>query len=97
MADHEERMYRVAKTRPTLADIENQLTRLRNDLEQLRSRKGGGNLIAPLQARIRDLEATVEAAKARSRERRRQAEQAVPPEGETVRLTHERFASRRGR
>ncbi|WP_448206170.1 Gas vesicle protein V [Azospirillum sp. sgz302134] len=72
----DEKVYRVPKRKdgPSLADQKGQLVRLKQDLEQFRARQAGAAVVGTLQARIRELEASIsraEAARMMDRQSRR--------------------------
>jgi len=100
----DEKVYRVPKRKegPSLADQKSQLVRLKQDLEQFKARQAGTAVIGTLQARIRDLEASVsraEAARMLDRQSRRPndgddaGEPAAAPAG-GLRATSSRFPPR---
>ncbi len=100
----DEKVYRVPKRRegPSLADQKSQLVRLKQDLEQFKARQAGTAVIGTLQARIRDLEASVsraEAARMLDHQSRRQndggdaGEPTAAPAG-GLRATSSRFPPR---
>lgn len=75
----DEKVYRVPKRKdgPSLAEQKSQLVRLKQDLDQFRARQAGTAVIGSLQARIRDLEASIsraEAARMMDRQSRRPAD-----------------------
>ncbi|HYG87200.1 MAG TPA: Gas vesicle protein V [Azospirillum sp.] len=61
MPSYDEKAYRVAKSKegPSLAEQKSQLARLKQDLEQFKNRQAGATVMASLQERIRELEASV--------------------------------------
>lgn len=95
MSKYEEKAFPVGKTKPTLAGLKSQLSRLKEDLGQFMARKPGGAVVAPLRERIRELEAEIAAA-----EEEKQREKHVDrggddgPEG-SMRPTGGRFPARR--
>lgn len=72
MSKYEERVYRTTNKKPNIAELKNQLMRLRHDLAQFTARKPDGAVVAPLQARIHELEAEI----AEAQEAKRREEQA---------------------
>lgn len=64
MSKYEERAYNVGRTRPNIAAMKNQLSRLRHDLEQFVARKPDGAVVSTLRERIREMEATIAEAEA---------------------------------
>lgn len=102
----DEKVYRVTKRRygPSLQEQKSQLLRLKQDLDQFKSRQAGAAVVGSLQARIRELEASVthaEAARVTDRESRRprggeeDAESgAMPMADGTMRATSSRFPPR---
>ncbi|MDQ2105528.1 Gas vesicle protein V [Azospirillum sp. C340-1] len=102
----DEKVYRVTKRRdgPSLQEQKGQLLRLKQDLEQFRSRQAGAAVVGSLQARIRELESSIsraEAAGMMDREARRShgGEEnadpgAVPVPENSMRATSSRFPPR---
>jgi len=98
MPSHDERAYRVTRSKegPTLAEQKSQLARLKQDLEQFKSRQAGGAILGSLQERIRELEASVaraENARTLDREARRDGS-SEGSGGAEVRSTSSRFPPR---
>ena len=104
MNRYAEKVYRVTRRKdgPTLAEQKGQLVRLKQDLEQFKARQAGAAVVASLQARIRDLEASVSRAEGAGlverQARRHPAEDetgdpASPPAG-GIRATSSRFPPR---
>ena len=58
---YDEKVYRVPRRKdgPSLAEQKSQLVRLKQDLEQFKARQAGAAVVASLQSRIRDLEASI--------------------------------------
>ena len=78
MNRYDEKVYRVPKRKdgPSPADQKSQLVRLKQDLEQFKARQAGAAVVASLQTRIRDLEASIsraEGARMLERQARRPA------------------------
>lgn len=105
MNRYDEKVYRVPKRRdgPSLADQKGQLVRLKQDLEQYRSRQAGTAVIGSLEARIRDLEASVRHAEAAGTDARGGDRRRYPDDDAgdgssqstgTVRATSSRFPPR---
>lgn len=101
MPSYDEKAYRFTKRKdgPSLAEQKSQLARLKQDLEQFKNRQAGASVMASLQERIRELEASVaraDNARALDREARRPSgdrdENAAP--GQEVRSTSSRFPPR---
>nr|WP_301340719.1 Gas vesicle protein V [Azospirillum brasilense] len=102
----DEKVYRVTKRRdgPSLQEQKSQLLRLKQDLEQFKSRQAGAAVVGSLQARIRELESSLsraEAARVTDREARRprgddeDAESGDMPMADgTMRATSSRFPPR---
>ena len=100
----DEKVYRVTKRRdgPSLQEQKGQLLRLKQDLEQFKSRQAGAAVVGSLQARIRDLESSItraEAARMMDRESRRprDGEEDTDPSGasgNSMRATSSRFPPR---
>lgn len=102
----DEKVYRVTKRRdgPSLQEQKSQLLRLKQDLDQFKSRQAGAAVVGSLQARIRELESSIsrgEASRMMDRESRRPHggdEDAAPgdmpvPEN-SMRATSSRFPPR---
>ena len=102
----DEKVYRVTKRRdgPSLQEQKGQLLRLKQDLEQFKSRQAGAAVVGSLQARIRELESSIsraEAARTMDREARRPdgGEEdadpgAIPVQDNSLRATSSRFPPR---
>lgn len=98
MPNYDEKAYRVTRSKegPTLAEQKSQLARLKQDLEQFKSRQAGGAILGSLQERIRDLEGSIaraDNARALDREARQSGEDGGVPRNE-VRATSSRFPPR---
>jgi len=96
MPNYDERAYRVTRSKegPSLAEQKSQLARLKQDLEQFKSRQAAGAILGSLQERIRDLEASVariENARTLDREARQSGEGGG---NSPVRATSSRFPPR---
>ncbi len=79
MSKYEERAYQVGRSKPNIAGLKNQLTRLKHDLDQFVARKPSGSVVVTLKERIRELEATIAEAEA-NRKRESQAASSVAEE-----------------
>jgi len=82
VSKYEERAYNVGRTRPNIAAMKNQLSRLRHDLEQFVARKPDGAVVSTLRERIREMEATIaeaEANKKRESQARMPADEGAAP------------------
>ena len=100
----DEKVYRVTKRRdgPSLQEQKGQLLRLKQDLEQFKSRQAGAAVVGSLQARIRDLESSISRAEAvrmmdRESRRPREGEEDTDPgaaPGNSMRATSSRFPPR---
>ena len=93
MSKYEERAFRVGKTKPGLAEMKSQLSRLKEDLSQFVARKPGGAVVAPLRQRIVALEAEI-AAIEQDRMRQKQAERDVEESANDDRPSGTRIAPR---
>ncbi len=97
MPNYDEKAYRITRSKdgPSLAEQKSQLARLKQDLEQFKSRQAGGAILGSLQERIRDLEASVariENARVLDREARQSGSDGAPRN--EVRSTSSRFPPR---
>ena len=100
MSNYDEKAYRMTRSKdgPSLAEQKSQLARLKQDLEQFKNRQAGAAVMATLQERIRELEASVsraDTARALDREARRAPRDADDrPGAGDVRSTSSRFPPR---
>ncbi|WP_247883329.1 Gas vesicle protein V [Azospirillum brasilense] len=88
---------------PSLPEQKSQLLRLKQDLEQFKSRQAGAAVVGSLQARIRELESSIshaEAARVTDRDSRRPRDEEDAESGDmtmpdgTMRATSSRFPPR---
>ncbi len=105
MTNYDEKAYRIAKSKngPSLAEQKSQLARLKQDLEQFKSRQTGAAVVGSLQERIRELEASIahaDTARALDREAHRSFKDGQKEgdddraHADEVRLTSSRFPPR---
>lgn len=87
MGTHEERIYRIGKIKPSIAVLKTQLAELKRDLAHFGTRTPNGSLIAPLQGRIRAVEAEIAEAEADRDSRAQASRRDVPSAQEGDRLT----------
>ncbi|WP_207457108.1 Gas vesicle protein V [Azospirillum sp. SYSU D00513] len=100
MSRYEEKVYRVSKGKggPSIAEMKNQLARLKQDLEQFQGRGAGAAVQSSLQSRIRELQTSLSEAEA-AQARRQQARRAEDddddgPRRPQVQATSSRFPPR---